>query len=419
MSKTGGVCQIETPQTGRFPPRAEGARLRALALGAFIGPLEAGIAWRRTMATKLADLGGPVTGDYSELEQVLPAGYTSLLGRKETQKAIFALKRFIDLCRELGLMMVTSPLLVDAESGINDIDAAHTPIQFHISNDRDEHPVDAQIMQAATKWKRLALREFNLPASKGICTDMRSVRKDYFLDHDHSACVDSWDWEKVITPEEHSLEFLKRTVNHVWSVLVEAELFALDLFPKLKGARVRPLPRKLTFLHAEDIQQMFPGLPRRERETEILKEYPAIFLIGIGWPLGDGSPHEERPPDCDDWTAETVSTTGKHMHGLNGDILVWNQITERRLELSSMGIRVDGPALRHQLKMSGMLGQLKFPYDQAVVFDELPPSIGGAIGQARTLMLLLRKAHLGEVTVSVWPKVLKDMCAKRNIFLLE
>jgi len=376
------------------------------------------------MATKVADLAGPGIGDYSELEYILPADYTSLLDRKETQKAIFALKRFIEdnLCRELGLMMVTVPLIVDTESGVNDTldrDGSRTPIGFHISNDHGKHPLDAQIVQAATKWKRVALKQFGFAAGEGLCTDMRAVRKDYFLDHDHSAYVDQWDWERVIHPDDRNLDFLKRTVNRIWSVLVDAELYALDLFPRLKDARIPLLPHNLTFLHAEDILQMFPELPRKQRETAILRQYPAVFIIGIGWPLDDGYPHEMRAADYDDWATETVSATGKPVHGLNGDILVWNHVTQRRHELTSMGIRVNAATLRQQLEMCGLLECLKFPYHQAILNNEIPLSIGGGIGQSRTLMLLLRKAHLGEVTVSVWPRVLKQMCARKNIFVLE
>jgi len=376
------------------------------------------------MATKVADLAGPGIGNYAELDSILPAGYSSPLDRKETQKAVFALKHFLEesLCRELGLMMVTVPLIVDAGSGINDMldrDGSRTPIQFHISNDRGAHPLDAQIVQAATKWKRMALRQFGLGLGEGLCTDMRAVRKDYFLDHDHSAYVDQWDWERVISPEDRNLDFLKRIVNRIWNVLVDAESFALDLFPGLKTLKVPRLPQRLTFLHSEDILQMFPDMPRKQRETAILQHYPAVFLIGIGWPLADGYPHEMRAADYDDWSTPVSSSTGKQTHGLNGDILVWNHITRRRHELTSMGIRVDAAALRRQLEMSNLLDNLKFPYHQAILNNEIPLSIGGGIGQSRTLMLLLRKAHLGEVTVSVWPEILKQMCARKNIFVLE
>jgi len=376
------------------------------------------------MATKAADLAGPGIGDYAELEKILPRDYSSLLTPKETQKAIFAVKRYIEdhLCEELGLLMVTVPLIVDVESGVNDLldrDGSRTPIQFHISNDYNKHPVDAQVVQAATKWKRIALKQLGLAPGEGLCTDMRAVRKDYFLDHDHSAYVDQWDWERVITSSQRNLAFLEQIVNRIWCVLVNAEKYAQDLFPQLKTAKYPNLPEKLTFLHAEDILEMYPNLPRKQRETAILQEYPAIFIIGIGWPLQDGYPHEMRAADYDDWVTETHTADGKPRHGLNGDILVWNHVTRRRHELSSMGIRVNSETLQKQLEMSGQLDFLKFPYHQGIVKNELPLSIGGGIGQSRTLMLLLRKAHLGEVTVSVWPKILKDMCAKKNIHVLE
>ena len=376
------------------------------------------------MATKVADLAGPGIGNYSDVEKILPKDYSSALTRRETQKAVFALKRFIEdnLCKELNLIMVTVPLIVDAESGVNDMldrDGSRTPIQFHITNDHDEHPVDAQIVQAATKWKRMALKQFNMHMGEGLCTDMRAVRKDYFLDHDHSVYVDQWDWEKVISPEQRNLDFLKDTVSRIWKVLVEAERYAQELFPELRSKKYPNLPEKLAFLHAEDLLRQYPDLPRKERETAILQEHPALFIVGIGYPLADGYPHEMRAADYDDWVTETKGSHGSPTHGLNGDILVWNHVTRRRHELSSMGIRVDAEALRKQLEMSRLTEFLKYPYHQAISKNEIPLSVGGGIGQSRTLMLLLRKAHLGEVSVSVWPKILKDMCVRKNIYVLE
>jgi aspartate--ammonia ligase len=375
-------------------------------------------------AAKKADLAGPGIGDYAELEKILPPDYNSLLNRKETQQAIFHLKRYIEdnLCQELGLMMVEVPLIVDAESGVNDMldrDGSRTPIQFHISNDRGKHPIDAQVVQAATKWKRVALKQFDCRPGEGICTDMRAVRKDYFLDHDHSAYVDQWDWERVITPHERNLEFLKSVVRKIWKVLVGAEKFAQQMFPELRNPRYPNLPEELTFLHAEELLALYPDLPRKRRETVILQKYPALFIIGIGWPLKDGYPHEMRAADYDDWITDTRAETHRDTHGLNGDILVWNHVTQRRHELSSMGIRVNADTLRKQLEMANLLDNLKFPYHQGIIHNELPLSIGGGIGQSRTLMLLLRKAHLGEVSVTVWPKVLKEMCARKRIFVLE
>jgi len=377
-----------------------------------------------TVLDKTADLAGPGIGDYEELEKVLPQDYRSLLTAKETQRAIFAVKNYIErhLSQELNLMMVTVPLIVDVESGVNDYldrDGSRSPIQFHISNDRDQHPIEAQVVQAATKWKRAALKQFGMEVGEGLCTDMRAVRKDYFLDHDHSVYVDQWDWERVICAEERNLDFLKEVVSKIWKVLVGAERYALELFPQLKTGKVPNLPERLTFLHAEDILDMYPDLPRKQRETAILQEYPAIFIIGIGWPLKDGYPHEMRAADYDDWVTETQSEDGRPMHGLNGDILVWNHITKRRHELTSMGIRVNAQTLRQQLEMSGQLHFLKFPYHQAILNHQIPLSIGGGIGQSRTLMLLLRKAHLGEVSVTVWPKILKEMCSEKHIHVLE
>jgi len=376
------------------------------------------------LTSKLADLAGPGIGDYDELEQVLPGDYRSLLNTKDTQKAIFAVKNYIEenLCRELNLMMVTVPLIVDVESGVNDLldrDGSRTPIQFHMSNDHERHPVDAQVVQAATKWKRMALRQFGMQVGEGLCTDMRAVRKDYFLDHDHSAYVDQWDWERAISPDQRTLDFLRQIVRSIWRVLKGAETYVLRLFPELNSARYPRLPDELTFLHAEDILDMYPNLPRKQRETAVLQKYPAIFIIGIGWTLKDGYPHELRAADYDDWVTPTLSEDSRPMHGLNGDILVWNPVTRRRHELSSMGIRVNASSLRQQLELTNQLNFLKYPYHQAIMRDEIPLSIGGGIGQSRTLMLLLRKAHLGEVTVSVWPKVLKEMCTRKNIHVIE
>jgi aspartate--ammonia ligase len=376
------------------------------------------------MADKKADLAGPGIGDYLELEKVLPTDYSSLLSPKETQKALFEVKRYIEdnLCKELNLMMVEVPLIVDEESGVNDLldrDGSRTPIGFHISNDRDKHPINAQVVQAATKWKRMALKQFGMTAGEGLCTDMRAVRKDYFLDHDHSAYVDQWDWERVMTPEQRNLDFLKDVVSKIWKVIVGAERYSQELFPALKDPKYPNLPEQIKFLHAEEILDMYPELPRKQRETAILQKYPAVFIIGIGWMLKDGYPHEMRAADYDDWVTPTLPKNGHLMHGLNGDILVWNPVTRRRHELSSMGIRVNGESLKKQLELTHQMDFLKYPYHQAIVNHEIPLSIGGGIGQSRTMMQILRKAHLGEVSVTVWPKVLKEMCEKKNIHVLN
>jgi aspartate--ammonia ligase len=375
-------------------------------------------------ADKKADLAGPGIGNYEDLEKILPKDYHSLLTPKETMKALFAVKNYIEenLCKELNLIMVQVPLIVDVESGVNDMldrDGSRTPIQFHINNDYNKNPIDAQVVQAATKWKRVALKQFDMKAGEGLCTDMKAVRKDYFLDHDHSAYVDQWDWEKVMTFDQRNLNFLKDTVRGIWRVLVGAEKHVQKMFPQLKTDKYPNLPEELTFLHAEEILDMYPDLPRKQRETAILQKYPAVFIIGIGWTLKDGYPHEMRAADYDDWVTETKSDSGKPMHGLNGDILVWNSVTKRRHELTSMGIRVTKETLKKQLEMTGQLDFLKLPYHQAIMNDEIPLSIGGGIGQSRTYMQILKKAHLGEVSVTVWPKILKDICAKKDIIVLE
>ncbi|MBI4776224.1 MAG: aspartate--ammonia ligase [Deltaproteobacteria bacterium] len=376
------------------------------------------------MADKKADLAGPGIGDYADLEKILPRNYRSLLSPKETQRAIFELKNYIEehLCRELNLMMVTVPLIVDVRSGVNDYldrDGSRTPVRFHISNDNDQHPVDAEVVQAATKWKRMALKQFGMDIGEGLCTDMRAVRKDYFLDHDHSAYVDQWDWELAITDAQRNLAFLREVVEKIWKVVTGAEKHVQERFPQLKTDQYHNLPEELTFLHAEDILDRYPDLPRKQRETTILQEHPAVFIYGIGWSLADGYPHELRAADYDDWCTECVSEDGRPMHGLNGDILVWNPVTRRRHELTSMGIRVNADRLRQQLELADQTDSLKLPYHRAILNNEIPLSIGGGIGQSRTNMLLLKKAHLGEVSVTVWPEILKEMCKKKNIHVLE
>lgn len=375
------------------------------------------------MSDKKADLAGPGISTYPEVSRILPPGYTSLLNKKDTQKAIYAVKSYIEenLAKELNLMMVQVPLIVDKESGVNDNldrDGSRTPVEFPCGLGLEKR-ITAQVVQAATKWKRIALKQFDMKPGEGINTDMRAVRKDYFLDHDHSSYVDQWDWERVINAEDRNLDFLKMIVKKIWKVFVGAEKHVQEMFPVLKDPRFPNLPEELYFLHAEELLAMYPDLPRKQRETKILQEHPAVFIIGIGWVLNDGYPHEMRAADYDDWVTETITKNGETYHGINGDILVWNHLTKRRHELSSMGIRVNAETLRTQLKLSDQLDLVSTPYHSAILHNELPLSIGGGIGQSRTQMLLLRKAHLGEVSVTVWPKQLKDICAEKNIFVLE
>ena len=370
---------------------------------------------------KKADLAGPGISTYEEVEKILPSGYKSILGPRDTMKALYAVKNYIEtnLCKELNLTMVQVPLIVDKDSGVNDYldrDGSRTPIDFPCGLGLEKR-IQAQVVQAATKWKRMALKTFECKPGEGICTDMRAVRKDYFLDHDHSSYVDQWDWERACTAQDRNLATLKDVVSKIWKVLRGAEKVATDMYPQLKA--VPSLPEELKFIHAEELLEMFPDLPRKQRETQVLQKYPAVFIIGIGWVLKDGYPHEMRAADYDDWVTETKAADGRTMHGINGDILVWNHVTKRRHELTSMGIRVTKETLVQQLKITGQEDFLKLPYHQAIMNDKIPLSVGGGIGQARTYMALLRKAHLGEVTVSVWPKQLKDICAKKNIHVLE
>ena len=373
---------------------------------------------------KKADLAGPGIGTYEDLEKKLPSDYEPLQSPMERMEALFALKTFIEenLCKELNLQMVQVPLIVDRESGVNDYldrDGSRTPVEFPCGLGLDK-PIRAQVVQAATKWKRMALRQFGCRAGEGICTDMKAVRKDYFLDHDHSAYVDQWDWERVVTEKERNLDFLKEVVNKIWKVILGAARHVQEKFPVLATDKYPDFPETLQFFHAEEILDRYPDLPRKQRETRMLQDVaPGLFIIGIGWVLKDGYPHEMRAADYDDWTVETIEKNGQLMHGLNGDILVWNPVTRRRHELTSMGIRVTKETLKVQLKISGQEDFLNLPYHQAILNDEIPLSIGGGIGQSRTFMYLLRTAHLGEVTVSVWPRQLKEICASRNIHVLE
>ena len=321
-------------------------------------------------------------------------------------------------------MMVEVPLIVDVESGVNDMldrDGSRTPIQFHISNDRDLHPLDAQVVQAATKWKRVALRQFDCGVGEGICTDMRAVRKDYFLDHDHSAYVDQWDWERVITSEAAQSEFPEiDRQQHLEGDRRRRKICPVSFPAVARLPLSRPAREHLTFIHAEDILSMYPTLPRKQRETAILQELPRGFH------------HRDRLAVARRLSARNASRRlrrldhryprwrlAEHTHGLNGDILVWNPVTKRRHELTSMGIRVTAETLKQQLTMSKQLDFLQLPYHKAILNNQIPLSVGGGIGQSRTLMLLLRKAHLGEVSVTVWPKILKEMCAQKEIFVLE
>jgi len=376
------------------------------------------------MADKKADLAGPGISTYEEVDKILPNNYEALLGPKDRMKALYKIKNFIEenLCKELNLFMVQVPLIVTKDSGVNDYldrDGSRTPIEFPCGLGLEKR-IETQVVQAATKWKRMALKQFGCEVGEGICTDMRAVRKDYFLDHDHSAYVDQWDWERVITNDMRNLDFLQNVVERIWSVIYEAGQMAKKDFPGLNTDKYPDIPKKLKFFHAEEILERFPDFTRKQRETKMLQEvYPAIFIIGIGYVLEDGYPHEMRAADYDDWITPTIKKNGKQYHGLNGDILVWNPVTKRRHELTSMGIRVTKETMVQQLKEAKQEHMLQLPYHQAIQNDKIPLSIGGGIGQSRTFMYLLRTAHIGEVSTTVWPDALKSICKRKNILVLE
>ncbi len=375
------------------------------------------------MYDKKSDLAGPGISTYQEVSKILPKGYQTLLPPLKRMEALYMIKEYIEkgLAEALNLQMVQVPLIVSKESGVNDYldrDGSRTPIDFPAGLGLPKR-IEAQVVQAATKWKRMALAQFECKVGQGINTDMRAVRKDYFLDHDHSSYVDQWDWEKRISAEDRNLEYLKDTVKKIWKVIRGAGMMIKEKFPELNDHRYPDFPEELKFFHAEEILEMYPDLPRKQRETKLIQEYPAVFIIGIGSVLKDGYPHEMRAADYDDWITPTIIKNGEQMYGLNGDILVWNPVTKRRHELTSMGVRVTKETMKAQLKLSGQLDFLKLPYHQAILNDEIPLSIGGGIGQSRTYMYLLRAAHLGEVTVSIWPDELKKICAEKNIYVLE
>jgi len=376
----------------------------------------------RDLSGKKADLAGPGVSTYPAVDKILPTDYDPVLGPKDTQKAIAAIKEHIEhgLSEELNIFRVECPLILTKACGMNDYldrDGSRTPVDFQAGLGLDKR-IDAQIVQAATKWKRWALKQFECGVGEGILTDMRAVRKDYFLDHDHSSYVDQWDWELVITDKDRNLEFLKKVVNKLWKVLRGAGEVARKMYPQLVG-KFPDFPEELVFLHAEEILDMYPDLPRKQRETAILQKYPAVFIIGIGWTLEDGYPHEMRAADYDDWVTPTVEKNGKLMHGINGDILVWNPVTKRRHELSSMGIRVTKDTLVDQLKRTGQEHFLELPYHKMILADEIPLSVGGGIGQSRVYQYFLRKAALGECSVTIWPEQLHEICNKHNISLLR
>ena len=355
---------------------------------------------------------------------ILPHGYRPLLDQRQTELAIKQIKDFfqLNLSSELRLHRVTAPLFVLKGMGINDdLNGVERPVSFKI---KDMGEAEAEVVHSLAKWKRLTLAEYRIEPGYGIYTDMNAIRADEELDNLHSLYVDQWDWERVITPEERTIAFLKRTVNGIYSSMVRTEYMVCEMYPQISPM----LPDSALFIHAEELRQRYPDLSPKEREDAIAKEYGAVFIIGIGCRLGDGQKHDGRAADYDDWS--TVATdapmiqgavshcTGEKLPGLNGDLIVWNNVLQRSFEISSMGIRVDKEALLRQLKEEGQEERLNLYYHKQLMSGALPLSIGGGIGQSRLCMLFLRKAHIGEIQASIWPEEMRRECTAAGIPLI-
>ena len=338
----------------------------------------------------------------------VPAGYRSPLDVKQTETAIKQIKDFfqLNLSTELRLRRVTAPLFVEKGTGVNDdLNGVEQPVSFRVKG----LSIEAEIVQSLAKWKRLALADYGIEPGFGLYTDMNAIRPDEELDNVHSLYVDQWDWERVVTAGDRNLSFLREVVERIYGVIVRTEYWIGELY-----GIDRCLPETITFIHAEQLRDRWPSLSPRQREDEICREARAVFIAGIGHPLADGQPHDGRAPDYDDWS--TPNEAGHR--GLNGDILVWNPVLERALELSSMGIRVDAEALRRQLAMRGCEERQHLLFHRRLLAGELPLSMGGGIGQSRLCMFFLRKAHIGEIQVSLWPPETVQACRTGGIFLL-
>jgi aspartate--ammonia ligase len=340
-----------------------------------------------------------------------PKGYKAAMGVCQTERAIKFVKDHFEamLARHLKLERVTAPLFVRADSGIQDnLNGVERPVQFKVKGAGD---VECQIVQSLAKWKRLALHKYGFKRGEGIYTDMNALRPDEDpLDNLHSIYVDQWDWERVIAPEDRNLEYLKAVVRDIYASIKATEAEVAREFPGLAPS----LPDDITFVHTEDLVERYPRASSRERELAICREHPAVFIIGIGGELSDASIHDNRAPDYDDWTTPTTPRT----KGLNGDIFVWNPVLQRDFELSSMGIRVDAETMLVQLEIRGCMERRRLPWHRMLLSGELPLSVGGGIGQSRLCMLLLQKAHVGEVQVGIWPQEVLDACRAGGIPLL-
>ena len=341
---------------------------------------------------------------------IKPQGYTALLDMVQTEHGIKQIKEFFqqNLSTELRLRRVTAPLFVLQGLGINDdLNGVERAVTFPI---KDLGDAKAEVVHSLAKWKRLSLAENNIEPGYGIYTDMNAIRADEELDNLHSLYVDQWDWEAVIRPEQRTVAFLKNVVERIYAAIRRTEYLVCENYPCIKPF----LPEKITFVHSEDLLAMYPNKSPKEREDAICEKYGAVFLIGIGGKLANGEKHDGRAPDYDDWT--TVGENGKA--GLNGDILIWYPVLGRSFELSSMGIRVNKEALLRQLKIEGKEERAKLYFHKKLLAGELPESIGGGIGQSRLCMVLLHKAHIGEIQASIWPEDMRQECKAMGMNLI-
>lgn len=341
---------------------------------------------------------------------IIPKDYTPLLDKIQTEKGIKLIKDFFqqNLATELRLRRVTAPLFVLKGLGINDdLNGIERAVTFPIKDLNDQK---AEVVHSLAKWKRLTLGELKIGPGYGIYTDMNAIRADEELDNLHSLYVDQWDWEEVITKEDRNLTFLKNIVRRIYSAILRTEYLACESYENIKPF----LPQEITFVHAEELLQMYPNKTPKEREDLICKKYGAVFLMGIGGKLSNGEKHDGRAPDYDDWS--TKNEDGKF--GLNGDILIWYPILNRSFELSSMGIRVDIEALNRQLRLENKEERKELYFHKKLLNGELPLTIGGGIGQSRLCMVLLHKAHIGEIQASIWPEKMREECTKHNMPLI-
>lgn len=341
---------------------------------------------------------------------IKPTTYRALLDMQQTERGIKQIKEFFqqNLSTELRLRRVTAPLFVLEGLGINDdLNGIERAVTFPI---KDLGDAKAEVVHSLAKWKRLTLAEYCIEPGFGVYTDMNAIRADEELDNLHSLYVDQWDWEAVITAEQRTLAFLKNVVERIYSALLRTEYLTCETYPELKPF----LPDHIYFIHSDDLLKLYPDLTPKERENAICKKHGAVFIIGIGNKLSNGEKHDGRAPDYDDWS--TVTENGKA--GLNGDILIWYPVLERSIELSSMGIRVDKNSLLQQLKLENEEEREKLFFHQQLLNNKLPLSIGGGIGQSRLCMVLLQKAHIGEIQASIWPADMRKECEKLGMKLI-